>query len=39
MFEIKEVSKVEATGSLVGSAISCIGTWLGTFMLWAAACC
>ena len=27
MFEIKEVSKVEATGSLWCSAISCLGTW------------
>ena len=27
MFEIKEVSGVEVTGSLWGSAIKCIGTW------------
>ncbi len=39
MFEIKEVTKVEATGSFWGSLISCAGTWLGTFMLWAAAAC
>ena len=32
MFEIKEVSKVETTGSIVGSAIGCFGTL-------AAACC
>lgn len=33
MFEIMEVSKVEATGSLWGSAIGCLGTWA------AAVCC
>lgn len=27
MFEIREVANVEATGSLIGSAISCAGTW------------
>ena len=27
MFNIKEVEKMEATGSLIGSAISCAGTW------------
>ena len=39
MFEIKEVSKVEATGSLVGSAIGCFGTLAAAGLLWAAACC
>lgn len=39
MFEIKEVSKVEATGSLWGSAISCLGTWAAAGLLWTAVCC
>ncbi len=39
MFEIKEVGKVEATGSIVGSWISCFGTWISTFILMAAAAC
>ncbi len=39
MFEIKEVSKVEATGSLWGSAISCLGTWGAVGLLYMAACC
>lgn len=39
MFEIKEVSNVEATGSLWGSAISCLGTWAAVGLLYAAACC
>ena len=39
MFEIKEVSNVEATGSLIGSAISCAGTWGAVFLLWGALAC
>ena len=39
MFEIKEVSKVEATGSLWGSTISCVGTWVAAGLLYVAACC
>ena len=39
MFEIKEVSHVEATGSLVGSAISCIGTWGAVILLCGALAC
>ena len=39
MFEIKEVSKVEATGSLWGSAISCLGTWASVTLLWGAVAC
>ena len=39
MFEINEVSKVEATASLWGSAISCLGTWAGVGLLYAAVCC
>lgn len=39
MFEIKEVKSVEATGSLIGSAISAAG-WCGAaYLLWLAACC
>ena len=38
-FELKEVSKVEATGSLVGSAIQALGTWGAVFMLWGAVAC
>ena len=39
MFEIKEVSKVEGTGSLWGSVISCFGTWAAVGLLYAAVCC
>ncbi len=39
MFDIKEVSNVEATGSLLGSVISCAGTWGGVYLLYLAACC
>ena len=39
MFEIREVSNVEATGSLWGSAISCLGTWGAVGLLYAAVCC
>lgn len=39
MFEIREVSNVEATGSLVGSAISCAGTWGAVFLLCGALAC
>lgn len=39
MFEINEVSAVEATGSLIGSAISCVGTWGAVYFLYLAACC
>ncbi len=35
MFEINEVSKVEATASIW----SCIGTWVGVGFLYAAVCC
>ena len=35
MFEIKEVSQVEATASL----ISCIGTWGAVGLLYMAVCC
>jgi hypothetical protein len=36
MFEIKEVSQVEVTGSLWGAAISCIGTWGAAGLLYTA---
>ena len=39
MFEIKEVSKVEGTGSLWGSAISCLGTWASVALLCGALAC
>ena len=39
MFEIHEVSQVEATGYLWGSAISCLGTWGAVGLLYMAACC
>ena len=39
MFEIKEVSSVEATGSLWGSAIGCLGTWGAVGLLYMAVCC
>ena len=39
MFEIKEVANVEATGSLIGSAISCAGTWGAVFLLCGALAC
>ena len=39
MFDIKEVSSVEATGSLVGKAITCAGTWGAVFILWGALAC
>lgn len=39
MFEIKEVASVEATGSLIGSAISCLGTWGAVALLAAAVAC
>ena len=39
MFEIKEVQSVEATGSLVGKAIYCAGTWGAAFILMAAVGC
>lgn len=39
VFDIHEVSEVEATGSLWGSAISCACTWGGVYLLYLAACC
>jgi len=39
MFEIKEVSKVEATGSLIGNAIQCAGTWGAVILLCGALAC
>lgn len=39
MFEIRELNTTEATGSLIGSAISCIGTWASVALLWGAVCC
>lgn len=39
MFDIHEVSEVEATGSLWGSVISCAGTWGAAYLLYLAACC
>ena len=39
MFEIKEVASVEATGSLIESAISCVGTWGAVFLLCGALAC
>ena len=33
MFEIKEISQVEATGSLWGSGMSWIGTWASVALL------
>jgi len=39
MFEIREVSQVEATGSLFWQGLSCACTWAGVGLLYAAACC
>ena len=39
MFEIREVSQVEATGKLFWQAASCACTWAGVALLWTAACC
>lgn len=39
MFDIHEVSNVEATGSLWGSAVSRACTWGGVYLLYLAACC
>lgn len=39
MFEIREVSNVEATGSLWGSAIGCLGTWGAVALLATAVAC
>ena len=39
MFEISEVSQVEATGKLFWQAASCVCTWVGVGLLWTAACC
>lgn len=39
MFEIKEVASVEATGSLIGSAIACVGTWGSVALLFMALSC
>lgn len=39
MFEIREVSKVEATGSLWGAAVSCLGTWGAVALLYGAVAC
>jgi len=38
-FEIKKVCEIEATGSLLGSAIKCLGTWAAVALLIPAVAC